>query len=181
MTVHSRFRTIDMAYIALFAVLITVCAWIAVPFAVPFTFQTFAIFFTLATLGGRRGLYAVGVYLLLGAVGLPVFTGFQGGLGILLGTTGGYIIGFLMSALVFWAITAQLGRSLPVTALACLLGLIVCYLFGTVWFLTVYARTSGPIGLTAALSWCVFPFVIPDLLKLILALALSRRFKKYVK
>ena len=55
------------------------------------------------------------------------------------------------------------------------LGLIVCYAFGTAWFLTVYARTAGPIGLGAALGMCVFPFVVPDLVKLALALALSRR------
>lgn len=177
----SRLRTLDMAYISLFAVLITVCAWIAIPFAVPFTLQTFAVFFALTALGGRRGLYAIAVYLLLGAVGLPVFTGFQGGLGILLGTTGGYIVGFLVSALVFWGITARLGRSLLVTAAACLLGLVVCYAFGTVWFLAVYVRSSGPVGLTAALSWCVFPFILPDLVKLALAVTLSRRFKKYLK
>ena len=92
-------RPVDMAYIALFAVLLTVCAWISVPLPVPFTLQTFAIFAALGILGGRRGTWAVAVYLLLGAVGLPVFSGFRGGLGALLGTTGGYILGFLALAL----------------------------------------------------------------------------------
>ena len=80
----SRLRTLDMAYIALFAVLMAVCAWITVPLPKPlvqFTMQTFAMFMALTTLGGRRGLYAMVVYLLLGAVGVPVFSGFRGGIG----------------------------------------------------------------------------------------------------
>ena len=176
----SRLQTRDLAYTALFAVLMAVCAWISIPMAVPFTLQTFAIFAALTTLGGRRGTYAVAVYLLMGAVGLPVFAGFKAGLGVLLGTTGGYIIGFLASALVYWLVTSKLGESLPMKVVACLLGLAVCYAFGTVWFLVVYARTSGPIGLMTALGWCVLPYIIPDLVKLALAVILSRRVKGFL-
>ncbi|MDD6605734.1 MAG: biotin transporter BioY [Oscillospiraceae bacterium] len=180
----SRLRTLDMAYIALFAVLMAVCAWIAVPLPKPlvqFTLQTFAMFMALTTLGGRRGLYAMVVYLLLGAVGVPVFSGFRGGLGVLLDTTGGYIIGFAAAALVYWLLTAKLGDSLPVKIAACVLGLAVCYAFGTAWFLVLYARTTGPIGVTTALSWCVLPYIVPDLLKLALAVVLSGRIKKFLK
>ena len=183
-TAASRFRTLDLAYIALFAVLMAVCAWITVPLPKPlvqFTMQTFAMFMALTTLGGRRGLYAMVVYLLLGAVGVPVFSGFRGGLGVLLDTTGGYIIGFVAAALVYWLLTAKLGDSLPVMVAACVLGLAVCYAFGTAWFLVVYARVNGPIGVTTALGWCVFPYIIPDLLKLALAIVLSRRVKKFLK
>ena len=179
-TASSRLRTVDMAYIALFAVLMAVCAWITIPMTVPFTLQIFAVFAALVTLGGRRGTYAVIVYLLLGAVGLPVGAGFQGGLGWLLGTTGGYIVGFLCIALIYWLMTAKLGESLPVVVAACVLGLVVCYAFGTAWFLVVYARNSGPIGLMTALGWCVFPYIIPDLVKLALAVFLSRRVKMFL-
>ena len=182
-TAASRFRTLDLAYIALFAVLMAVCAWITVPLPKPlvqFTMQTFAMFMALLVLGGRRGLYAMVVYLLLGAVGMPVFSGFRGGMGVLLDTTGGYIIGFVAAALVYWLVTARLGESLPVSA-ACVLGLAVCYAFGTAWFLVVYARNVGPVGLTTALGWCVFPYIVPDLVKLALAAVLSRRVKKFLK
>jgi len=179
-TASSRLRTADMAYIALFAVLMAVCAWITVPMTVPFTLQIFAVFAALVTLGGRRGTYAVVVYLLLGAVGLPVGSGFQGGLGWLLGTTGGYIVGFLCIALIYWLMTAKLGDSLPVSVAACVLGLVVCYAFGTAWFLVIYTRNSGPIGLMTALGWCVFPYIIPDLVKLALAVILSRRVKGFL-
>lgn len=180
-TVSTRLRTRDLTYIALFAVLMAVCAWITIPMTVPFTLQIFAVFAALATLGGRRGTYAVAVYLLLGAVGLPVGAGFQGGLGWLLGTTGGYIVGFLCIALIYWLITARLGESLPVSIAASVLGLLVCYLFGTAWFMAVYARSTGPVGIMTALGWCVFPYVVPDLLKLVLAVTLSQRVKGFLR
>ena len=180
-TASTRLRTRDLTHIALFAVLMAVCAWITIPMTVPFTLQIFAVFAALATLGGRRGTYAVAVYLLLGAVGLPVGAGFQGGLGWRLGTTGGYIVGFLCIALIYWLMTAKLGESLPVSIAACVLGLAVCYVFGTIWFIAVYARTTGPVGVMTALGWCVFPYVIPDLLKLVLAVTLSQRIKGFLR
>lgn len=180
----SRFQTRDLTYSALFAVLMAVCAWIATPstpISVPFTFQTFAVFAAFLMLGGRRGTLAVAVYLLLGLIGLPVFASFQGGAGVLLGATGGYIIGFLGAALLYWLMTDRLGEALPVTVCACLLGMAVYYTFGTIWFLAVYASTKGPIGLSAALAACVVPFIIPDLLKLGLAVLLSLRMKRFMK
>ena len=173
---RGAWRAADLTSAALFTVLLAVCTWISVPAApVPFTMQTFAVFAALGTLGGRRGTMAVAAYLLLGFAGLPVFSGFQGGPGVLLGATGGYILGFLTAALLYWALTARLGSSLPVAAGAMVLGLLACYAFGTAWFLLVYARTAGPVGLGAALGMCVVPFVLPDFVKLALALALSCR------
>ena len=159
-----------MAYIAVMAALIAVCSWISIPTTVPFTLQTFGVFLAVGLLGGKRGSIAVLIYILLGAVGLPVFAGFSGGVGILLGTTGGYIIGFLGSALLYWAITARLGTKPVVMAVTMVLGLIVCYAFGTAWFMVVYAKNAGAVGLMTALGWCVFPFIIPDLCKIALAM-----------
>lgn len=180
----SRLRTVDLAYLGLFAALMAICAWISVPMPaplVPFTLQTFAIFAAVTTLGGRRGTYAVGVYLLLGLVGLPVFAGFRSGPGTLLGTTGGYILGFLVCAAVYWLLTACLGDSLGVVLLAGFLGLATCYAFGTAWFLLLYTRTTGPMGLGAALSMCVVPYVLPDLCKLALAVLVSRRVRPHLR
>lgn len=163
-------RTLDMAYIALFAVLMAICAWISIPLGpVPFTLQTFALFLALTVLGGRRGFYAVAVYLLLGAVGLPVFSGFQGGPGILLSAGGGFLIGFLFAALFY-----RLTESLLPPLFACLGGLITCYAFGVIWYLFVYADAADVL---TALRWCVLPFALPDLLKLALALTVSRRLR----
>ena len=180
----NRLRTVDLAYMGLFTALMAICAWISVPMPaplVPFTLQTFAIFAAVNTLGGRRGTYAVGIYLLLGLVGLPVFTGFRGGPGTLLGTTGGYILGFLVCAAVYWLLTAWLGDSLGAVLLAGSLGLAACYTFGTAWFLLLYTRTTGPIGLGAALGMCVVPYILPDLCKLALAVVVSRRVRPHLR
>lgn len=170
---HSK--TYDLVYIALFAVLIAICAWISVPTTVPFTLQTFGVFLTVGLLGGKRGSMAVLVYILLGAAGIPVFSGFTGGVGRLLGNTGGYIVGFLASALVMWALEKVMGRKTWALAVQMVLGLIACYAIGTVWFMVIYSGTSGTVGLMTVLGWCVIPFVIPDLIKIALALILTKR------
>ena len=177
----TRSKTYDMVYIAVFAVLIAICSWISIPTTVPFTLQTFAVFLAVGVLGGKRGSLSVLIYILLGAVGIPVFAGFSGGFGILLGSTGGYIIGFLFSALLMWGMETLLGKKTWVLGLSMVLGLIVCYAIGTVWFMVVYTKNSGPVGLAAVLSWCVIPFIIPDLVKIALALVLSKRLSTILK
>ena len=174
-------RTLDLAYMALGAVVIAVCSWISIPAAVPFTMQTFAVFFVLLFLGGRRGTGSILVYVLLGAVGMPVFAQFASGVGVLLGSTGGYIAGFILTGLLYWLVTEVFGRRLWVKIAALFLGLAVLYAFGTAWFLFVYARTTGAVGIAAALGWCVIPFIIPDMIKLGLAVMLSRRLGRAVR
>ena len=177
----SKLSVRDMAYIALFAVMMAVCSWISIPYVVPFTLQTFAVFLAVGVLGGRRGTMAVLVYLLMGAVGLPVFTGFSGGIGHLLGSTGGYIVGFVFTALVMWGMERIPGNRTVVLTISMVLGLLVCYAFGTAWFLLVYARTTGPVGVWTAVGWCVAPYVVPDLMKLALALVLRRRLRRAIR
>ena len=175
-----KLKTKDLALCALFAALIAVCAWISIPATVPFTLQTFAIFAALGLLGGKRGTVAVAVYLLLGAIGVPVFAGFQGGIGALLGTTGGYLLGFLLTALIVWGMEARFGSKAGVFLLSAVLGMLVCYAFGTAWYLVVYARTKGAISLATALGWCVAPFLIPDAVKIALAVLLRGRLKRHI-
>lgn len=193
-TAKRKYETIDLAYMALGAVLIALCSWISIPAVVPFTMQTFAIFLVLLVLGGRRGTMTIVVYVLLGAVGLPVFSQFGAGIGVLLGSTGGYILGFIFMGLTYRLVTGATGRSSTskvrwtgttgmgrsgkarwTEAAALVLGLLVLYAFGTAWYMFMYARTQGGAGLMSVLLLCVIPFVIPDLIKLALALALARR------
>ena len=174
-TTVNRSKTYDMVCIAVFAVIIAICSWISIPATVPFTLQTFAIFLAVGVLGGKKGSLAVLVYILLGAVGVPVFAGFSAGIGILFGNTGGYIVGVLASALVMWGMEKFMGRKTWALAVQMVVGLFVCYAIGTVWFMIVYAQSSGAVGLTTVLGWCVIPFIIPDLIKIALALVLSKR------
>ena len=151
------------------------------PSGVPVTMQTFAMALAGYILGWRYGLASTVVYILLGAVGVPVFAGFSGGIGSLLGNAGGYIIGFIFSALVMWAIESVFGRKPVVQIISMIIGLIVCYAFGTAWFMFAYTRSTGPVGLMAVLGWCVFPFIIPDLIKIALAYVLSGKVRKYAR
>ena len=174
-------KVLDLVYIAIGAALIAICSWISIPTAVPFTLQTFAVFFVLLALGGERGTLATLVYVLLGAVGVPVFAGFSGGIGILLGSTGGYIIGFLFTGLIYILFTKFFKKNIVIKIVALVLGLAVCYAFGTAWFMHVYMKSSGEVGLLTVLGWCVFPFIIPDLLKLVLAVVISKRIEPVIK
>lgn len=187
---NRKFKTIDLAYMAVGAVLIAVCSWISIPSAVPFTLQTFAVFCVLGLLGGKRGTISIIVYILLGAIGIPVFSGFKAGFGVLIGTTGGYIVGFIFMGLIYWLaeiIWKPLGSSgtkaktLILRAAVLAFGLIICYAFGTAWFMVAYARSSGPVGLATALGWCVVPFIIPDIIKLIIAVIASSRLRRYLR
>ena len=176
--IMTTFKTADLVYMAIGACLMAVCSWITIPSAVPFTLQTFAVFLVLSLLGGKRGTISIIVYILLGAVGVPVFSGMMGGLGKLLGMTGGYIIGFVIEGLLYWLGEKLFGKKPVVQIISLLIGLAFCYAFGTAWFIVVYGRESGPIGLGAALSMCVVPFILPDLAKMAIAFLLSQKLKK---
>lgn len=167
----------NMALCGAFAAFLALCAWISVPMgSIAFTMQTFGFLFALGLLGGKWGSVSILVYLLIGAMGVPVFSGFQGGFGVLLGATGGYLTGFLFSALIFWLMTAIFPgkKGLLPAMVAALAG---CYLFGTLWYSCFYAPG---LPLRNILTICVLPYLIPDILKLSLAFFLTRKLSRFV-
>ena len=174
-------KSADLVQIGMCAAITAICSWIVVPSVVPFTLQTFGVFFSLSLLKGRKGMMTVVIYLLLGAVGLPVFQSATAGLGVLFGPTGGYLLGFLAAAGTVWLTESLFGDSLWVQAVGMVIGLLVCYAFGSAWFWLLYSMNTGPVGLMTVLGWCVFPFLFPDLLKMGLALFAAQRLKKHVK
>ncbi len=154
----------ELCRIAFMAAVIAVCSWITVPLtAVPFTLQTFGVFMAVRLLGGKSGTVSIMLYILLGLVGVPVFAGFGAGPSALLGPTGGYIIGFLCVGGLYWALEKKLTKTV-FKDLALGAGLILCYLMGTLWFMY-----SLRVDAAYALGVCVLPFMLPDLLKLILS------------
>ena len=172
---------LNLVYVAMFAAIITICAQIQIPTAVPFTLQTLGVFVASAMLGWKRGTLSVAVYILLGLIGVPVFAGFSGGAGVLFGLTGGYIIGFLFTAFIVGIMCDKLGRKLWVLALSMALGLLACYVFGTVWFMLIYNYTMGSISLVSALGMCVVPFLLFDAIKIAAAVLLVNRLDKVVR
>ena len=166
-------KILSITETALMSAVIAVCAFVTVPSAVPFTLQTFGIFLALRILGAAKGTVSVIIYIAAGAAGLPVFSGFRGGVSVIAGPTGGYILGFIPLCLVYLAAQKLTkGKKAEVCALAT--GLFVCYAFGTLWF----AAVSGQKGIIHILSLCVFPFIIPDAVKLALAVIAGDRIKK---
>lgn len=170
-----------MAQCGLFAALMCICAWVSIPFGdTVFTLQTFCLFLMLELLGGKRGSLVCLLYLLLGIAGLPVFSGFRGGLGVLLGMTGGYVWGFLVAALVYWIVTAFGGKAFPLRLLALILGLLTCYALGTAWYAGVYAAGGTGVSVGFILVRCVLPFLLPDGIKMVMALLLSAKLKQHL-
>lgn len=172
---NGSFKIYDMILVSLFAVFIAICSWITVPAVVPFTLQTFGVLCTLGILGGKRGTLSIVVYLLLGFVGLPVFSGFKAGVGTLLGATGGYVIGFVFIGIVYWMFTKLFGNKALISTVAMSIGLILCYVFGTAWFVLVYVG-NNTVNFSKALTICVLPFIIPDVLKLVAATVIIKFF-----
>lgn len=164
----------SMTKISIMSVIIAICAWLTIPYAVPFTMQTFGVFFALLFLDGKKGTASIALYLLLGALGLPVFSGFSGGFGHLFGATGGYMLGFLLTGLIYIICERLFEKSFKTSVLSLILGLFVCYIFGTLWF-SIYKEN---ISFLSAVLICVAPFIIPDLLKLTLAVMVVKKIKK---
>ena len=151
---------------ALMAALMAVCSWLSIPVPpVVFTLQSFAFLLTLGVLGGKWGSVTVLLYLLLGLTGLPVFAGFRFGPAAFLDPTGGFLLGFLMGALVYWLLE-RLGK-IP----AMIAAQLTCYGCGCVWF----SHWAGDAGFLAAALTCVVPYLIPDALKLWLAVKVASK------
>ncbi len=162
----------SMVLAAMMAAVLSLCAWLSVPVPpVSVTMQTFGVFLTLGVLGGKWGTLSILLYLLLGVTGLPVFSGFRGGLSALTDAAGGFLWGFLAAGLIYWALE-KLGR-LPAMAA----GQLTCYLCGCGWF-TLWAPGAGWRGAVLA---CVAPYLIPDIIKLILANRLSGQIRRQLK
>ena len=170
-------KTKRICMIGIFAALMAVCAWITIPGPVPFTLQTFAVFLAILSLGGRDGFISILVYILLGAVGLPVFSGFRGGVGVLLASTGGYLVGFLLSALLMMLFEK---KGLTARIISAAGAMVTYFAFGTAWYAVVYTASGKAFSLTAVLMACVVPFVLPDILKIALAFVIAKRIKPVV-
>lgn len=168
----------NMALCGLFVALFTVCAWISIPFGpVAITLQTFALCLCLGLLGGKLGTLTILVYLLLGAVGVPVFSGFRGGAAVLMGATGGYVFGFLFTGLLYYWLITCFRKTPAFQLLAMCLGIVLCYGIGSAWFCLVYLPGTG---LDTVLLTCVVPYLLPDAIKVTLAWFLTRRLHRFV-
>lgn len=171
-------KTKNLVYVSLCSIIIVICSWIYIPTAVPFTLQTFAIYLAIFILGAKLGTLSILLYIFLGIIGLPVFSGFKSGIAALTGPTGGYIIGFIITGLIMLAFESLFNKNKYSIIISSIIGLIVCYLFGTIWFIKIFTTINGSISLAKTLGMCVIPFIIPDILKISFAYILSAKISR---
>lgn len=177
---YSTERTKMLILAAIFAAVIAVCSQIVIPLApVPINLATLAVFLTAGFLGVKYGTISTIVYVLLGVIGVPVFAGFKGGAGVIVGPTGGYIIGYIVcaavSALLLGILCRNEAYTYPKIILSLAAGLFFCYLLGTIWFYIISGWTIGKI-----LMACVVVFLPGDALKIAAAAILIKKVKPQV-
>jgi len=171
-------NTKKMILCALFAALTAACSMISIPLPitpVPINLATLSVFLAGGLLGSKGGAISQLVYVFLGAIGLPVFHSFTGGLGILTGPTGGYLIGYVAAAWLIGFLIEKLGHGFYKNIISMISGLAVCYALGTLWFMYITST-----GLVAALMLCVVPFLIGDAIKIIAGSILVKKLHKLI-
>lgn len=169
-----------MSLVAMMTCLLMICSWLTIPAAVPFTMQTFAVFCSLILLGGKAGLTSLVLYVFMGIVGIPVFSGFRGGIGHIAGPTGGYIIGLIAAAVFYCLLEPLFAKSVKIQIAALIGGLFICYLIGTMWFQVIYGIRGVSYSFYMIISVCVIPYIIPDMVKLVLAWIISKKIRKAI-
>ena len=164
-------NTITIVLVGLFAAILSICAPIAIrlPFtAVPISLATFAVYLCGAVLGPYLGTASVAIYLLLGLAGVPVFSNYTQGVPVLVGPTGGYIIGYLFMAFSTGLAVKKMPKKYLGYPIGMVIGTVACYAIGTAWFM-FQTKTA----FTAAMTMCVYPFIPTDIMKIVAAIALA--------
>ena len=140
---------------------------------IPISLTNLAIYFSVYVLGRKRGTLSYIVYLFIGLIGLPVFSGFSGGLAKLFGPTGGYLIGFIFTALISGIFIDKFSRKIYMCFLGMILGTVVTYIFGTAWL-----AYQAHLTFNTALAVGVLPFIPGDIIKMIIASLIGPQIKK---
>lgn len=161
----------------LFAALTAICSYINIPLGftpIPINLATLAVFLAGGLLGKKYGTLSIVVYIFIGAVGIPVFAGFQAGAGVLAGPTGGFLIGYIAAAFIAGIFVEKFSsRSCALWMAGMLTGQVICYILGTLQFILITGTGSW-----AALLACVFPFIPGDLIKITVSILLIKRLRK---
>ena len=175
---QKRFSVRDLSYISLFATLIAVSGYISIPLpfsTVPVTAQTLAVMLAGSLLPAGHAAASIIVFLFMGAVGIPVFSGGAAGLGIIMGKTGGYLVGFLAGGIIISLLKGKKSGFMRLLLANSIGGIFVVYLFGVLWLNYV----TG-IGISKAVIFGALPFIPGDIVKIIVAALLTIRLRKHI-
>lgn len=170
-------NTHNIISVSIFVAIISVCSCITIPVSIiPITMSLFGIFLCSVLLGGKLSFYTSIIYILVGIAGIPVFSGFRGGIGTILSPVGGYILAYPFAALILGIISEKSKYNFASLLSGSFIALLIIYLFGTVYFAIV---TKNTIRNSVKIS--VYPFVFFDLIKCILAITIGKRVKKILE
>ena len=174
---ENREKIRSLTRTSLLCALMCVSAFITIPLPVPITLQTLVLFFSLFAVGGRATTAVTLLYTAIGALGLPVFSGFSGGVARLFDATGGFIFGMIFASLVFWLAESILPNLAEKKLLLSAVSLAVIYLVGALWYFGAYL---GGEDFFASLAVTVLPFILPDAVKISLAYLIAKKLKKFI-
>lgn len=176
MKLNSKLKSIT--YTAIFCCVIIICSQISIPFPIPFTLQVFGVFLSLYVLGAKRGLLCVVLYIVLGCIGLPVFSLFRGGIGCLFDATGGYLWGFIIASLIYLVLETYAKKEKAYTFCVMLCSLCICNVCGALWYYFLFARNEHFFEILVIF---ILPYFIIDIIKIIFAILLGDRLKRIIK
>ena len=177
---REKSRTIyRLIVIATCVAFLTMCSWITFPFVVSFSLQLFAVFLICGCFSPTISVSAVALYILLGLIGAPVFSGFSSGSSAFAGASGGFILSFVLVSIIISAFRKYYSKNIFSYVLTMSVSLIVCYICGTVWYMYVFSYPS-PCSVGAALTVCVLPFIIFDAIKILLAALALKKLQPFI-
>ena len=164
--------------IATCVAIITLCAWISIPFTVAFTMQSFAVFLISALFPISVSVSSIAAYLCIGALGAPVFAGFNFGASAFAGASGGFLLGFLFSSFFISSFRKKYHKSKTILAICLTIALILCYLCGYLWYILVFQPS---VSASNAFAICILPYVIPDIIKIFLVMIVHGKLYPFIK
>lgn len=169
-----------VANLAIGTALLIICSVIAIPSVIPFTLQSFAIFFLILTLGEKKATFCMLCHVFMGLIGLPVFANFNSGIAAIIGPSGGFIIGLFLIPLCYFILSriCKWGGKARIIYLA--VGLFFTYLFAAFYYYVLFLNHTGFAGIITSLMQCVVPFILPDILKLLLSYFLFERVSTFI-
>ena len=169
-----------ITFVAMCVAFLTLCSWISIPFFINITLQVFAVFLISSISTPIISLLSITSYIFLGLIGVPVFSGFKSGISAFAGVSGGFLVGFVISALLISLFSRYYFGNRALHLVLMSISLLICYLCGVLWYIFVY-NYYVDVPFVDVLMICVLPFVIPDILKILLVWIVYRKLSPYWK
>lgn len=178
MSENKTLNTMDIAFIGVFTALLAICSWINIPLIIPISLQTFAVALISLYLNRKQSMFVYFVYFILGIFGVPVFAGFKSGFSVIMGPTGGYLLGFILMTVLSDTMLGLKEKTNKWKFTSLMAGLVLCYFCAVLWYKMVYFKENTATTWLGAISVCVLPYIIPDIAKLWLAIFVDKKLKK---